>query len=212
MPNKQLSCTECGSNFVFSERDQAFFEQKGFREPRRCPSCRGQRAGKPTKTLYTAYCAHGNHSVQVPFEVDASRPWICRDCKASKDASMFHGNCSDCGAAVRLPFTPDAGRPIYCKTCYQTRPAPPRRRPAGPIGSPRDKFLVDSKGLKIFYSALTGWTANSDVRSGGGYHLTPHGQPGIQRTPYGQPVGPRPSMARMGQPRIGGRRAFRPSR
>jgi hypothetical protein len=40
MPDKTLKCVDCGADFVFTERDQAFFAQKGFTEPKRCRPCR----------------------------------------------------------------------------------------------------------------------------------------------------------------------------
>lgn len=44
MPDKTLSCKDCGSEFVFSEGEQAFYKEKGFEnEPMRCPDCRRRR-------------------------------------------------------------------------------------------------------------------------------------------------------------------------
>lgn len=40
--DKYLVCSErdCGAEYIFSVRDQEFFTQKGFGEPKRCPACR----------------------------------------------------------------------------------------------------------------------------------------------------------------------------
>ena len=44
MPDKNLICKECGSSFVFTEGEQAFYKEKGFaNEPARCPACRKRR-------------------------------------------------------------------------------------------------------------------------------------------------------------------------
>ena len=44
MPDKTLSCKECGSEFVFTEGEQQFYQEKGFQnEPQRCPDCRRAR-------------------------------------------------------------------------------------------------------------------------------------------------------------------------
>lgn len=40
MPDKKLNCADCGTEFIFSERDQQFFAQKGFADPKRCKPCR----------------------------------------------------------------------------------------------------------------------------------------------------------------------------
>lgn len=41
MPDKTLICKDCNAEFVFTEGEQAFYQEKGFQnEPQRCPSCR----------------------------------------------------------------------------------------------------------------------------------------------------------------------------
>lgn len=41
MADKTLTCKDCGSEFVFTENEQAFYKEKGFEnEPQRCASCR----------------------------------------------------------------------------------------------------------------------------------------------------------------------------
>lgn len=41
MPDKTLRCRDCGSEFIFSEGEQAFYKEKGFEnEPQRCADCR----------------------------------------------------------------------------------------------------------------------------------------------------------------------------
>ena len=43
MADKTLTCSDCGMEFAFTEREQAFYAEKGFTEPRRCSSCRASR-------------------------------------------------------------------------------------------------------------------------------------------------------------------------
>ncbi len=38
--DKLLVCEDCGSKFVFDAGEQIFFKEKGFTEPKRCPTCR----------------------------------------------------------------------------------------------------------------------------------------------------------------------------
>lgn len=41
MADKNLVCKDCGATFVFTEGEQAFYQEKGFtNEPQRCPDCR----------------------------------------------------------------------------------------------------------------------------------------------------------------------------
>jgi hypothetical protein len=41
MPDKKMVCKDCQTDFLFTEGEQAFYEEKGFQnEPQRCPDCR----------------------------------------------------------------------------------------------------------------------------------------------------------------------------
>lgn len=40
MKNKKIICCDCGNEFDFTPRDQKFFAEKGFQDPKRCKSCR----------------------------------------------------------------------------------------------------------------------------------------------------------------------------
>ena len=41
--DKNLTCADCSQEFVFTASEQDFYAQRGFTEPRRCPSCRASR-------------------------------------------------------------------------------------------------------------------------------------------------------------------------
>lgn len=44
MADKTITCKDCGSEFVFTEGEQAFYQEKGFtNDPVRCPDCRKAR-------------------------------------------------------------------------------------------------------------------------------------------------------------------------
>jgi hypothetical protein len=43
VPDQTLSCRDCKASFVFTEREQQFFQEKGFNPPVRCPECRKRR-------------------------------------------------------------------------------------------------------------------------------------------------------------------------
>lgn len=41
MPDKTLICKDCQQEFVFTEGEQEFYQEKGLvNEPQRCPECR----------------------------------------------------------------------------------------------------------------------------------------------------------------------------
>src|SRR4029450_13022487 len=42
--DKNLTCTDCGTSFVFTAGEQRFYQEKGFgHEPRRCRDCRSKK-------------------------------------------------------------------------------------------------------------------------------------------------------------------------
>lgn len=44
MADKTIVCKDCGSEFIFTEGEQAFYQEKGFtNDPVRCPECRKTR-------------------------------------------------------------------------------------------------------------------------------------------------------------------------
>jgi len=43
MPDKDLSCVECAKQFTFTDKEQQFYTERGFQEPKRCSSCRAAR-------------------------------------------------------------------------------------------------------------------------------------------------------------------------
>jgi len=36
----EIKCIGCGKNFIFTTRDQDFYAEKGYSDPKRCYSCR----------------------------------------------------------------------------------------------------------------------------------------------------------------------------
>ena len=41
MADKTIVCKDCGSEFIFTEGEQAFYQENGFtNDPVRCPECR----------------------------------------------------------------------------------------------------------------------------------------------------------------------------
>ena len=87
-----LKCVDCGSEFVFTAGEQAFYADKGFRnEPKRCKGCKGKRAENM-----------GQGGSGAP-------------------RSETRTSCSQCGKETTVPFKPTQGRPVYCRECFQQR-------------------------------------------------------------------------------------------
>ena len=43
MADQNITCKGCNVEFVFSERDQAFYQERGFSAPQSCRDCRAKR-------------------------------------------------------------------------------------------------------------------------------------------------------------------------
>lgn len=43
---KVIKCKECGENFELSDKEQAWYKEQNFAEPKRCLSCRKLRRDK----------------------------------------------------------------------------------------------------------------------------------------------------------------------
>lgn len=97
MPDKTLTCRDCGAEFVFTEGEQAFYLQKGFtNEPTRCPSCRAARkssrsegSSSGTREMFPAVCAQCGKATQVPFQPRTDRPVYCSECYAAQRGSGY---------------------------------------------------------------------------------------------------------------------------
>jgi CxxC-x17-CxxC domain-containing protein len=90
--DKVLKCAECGTEFVFTAGEQAFFADKGFRhEPKRCKNCKSTRSsGSPSgnagRAETRAVCSQCGKETTVPFKPTQGRPVYCRECFQSRRA------------------------------------------------------------------------------------------------------------------------------
>ncbi len=92
--DRNLTCVECDSEFVFSADDQQFHAEREYQDPKRCPSCRqakrgggggyggggGGYGGGGSRQMYDAVCADCGNACQVPFQPRQDRPVYCNDC------------------------------------------------------------------------------------------------------------------------------------
>ncbi len=131
MADKTLTCSDCGMEFAFTEREQAFYAEKGFSEPRRCPSCRASRkaarsggdssygAGSYSGGGYdSGYGGGGGYSAGGSGGYEGGGGYGNR---SSAPREMFTATCSSCGREARVPFRPTNGKPVYCSDCFRTQ-------------------------------------------------------------------------------------------
>jgi len=122
--DKNLTCADCGQEFVFTASEQDFYAQRGFTEPRRCPSCRASRkAARNTAgggSDYGSYGAGGGYSAGGGgggYGGGGGGGYGSRD---RGPREMFAATCSNCGREAQVPFRPTSGKPVYCSDCFRT--------------------------------------------------------------------------------------------
>ncbi len=130
MADKTLTCSDCGMEFAFTEREQAFYAEKGFSEPRRCPSCRASRkaarqsegggygGGSYAGGGYdSGYSSGGGYSAGG-YGGGGGGGYGNR---SSAPREMFDATCSNCGKDAKVPFRPTNGKPVYCSDCFRAQ-------------------------------------------------------------------------------------------
>lgn len=114
--DKTLTCSDCNQAFTFTASEQDFYTERGFTEPRRCPSCRaarkaqrGDSGGYGGGSSYGSGGGYGGgggggggYGSRGPRE-------------------MFAATCSACGQETEVPFRPTSGKPVYCSSCFAQR-------------------------------------------------------------------------------------------
>ncbi|RCX18826.1 CxxC-x17-CxxC domain-containing protein [Anaerobacterium chartisolvens] len=91
--DKILVCKDCSREFVFTAREQEFYESKGFQnEPLRCKECR-----------------------------DLKKSQFNRDSSVKREREMYDAVCSECGRETKIPFKPHLDKPVYCSECFSKR-------------------------------------------------------------------------------------------
>jgi CxxC-x17-CxxC domain-containing protein len=91
--DKTLKCVECGSDFVFTSGEQAFYADRGFKnEPKRCKNCKGKRGASPGgagshRSETTTKCSQCGKETTVPFKPTQGRPVYCRECFQQRRAA-----------------------------------------------------------------------------------------------------------------------------
>lgn len=94
--DKNLTCRDCGADFVFTASEQDFFAEKGFtNEPGRCPACRAARK-----------------------QQNNSRGGFGGGRSNYQQREMHDVTCAACGVQTQVPFRPSSDRPVYCRDCF----------------------------------------------------------------------------------------------
>ena len=83
--DKELKCSSCGAEFVFTAGEQQFFHSKGYtNEPKRCRICRSNTTGLRSRRDTSVSCADCGRTTTVPFQPSQNRPVYCAECFAKQ--------------------------------------------------------------------------------------------------------------------------------
>lgn len=102
--DRELTCRDCGSAFIFTAGEQEFYATKGLQhDPVRCPSCRAnRRTMRPDEReeapSYGVFVSWGG---RTPRQLHAA-------------------TCHQCGQMTEIPFMPRGDRPVFCSNCYNS--------------------------------------------------------------------------------------------
>ena len=126
--DKNLTCADCGQEFVFTASEQDFYAQRGFTEPRRCASCRASRKAARNSesggSSYGGYGAGGGYSAGGNGGGYGGGGGGGGSSYGSRDRGpreMFTATCSSCGREAQVPFRPTSGKPVYCSDCFRSQ-------------------------------------------------------------------------------------------
>ena len=128
MADKTLTCSDCSMEFAFTEREQAFYAEKGFSEPRRCPSCRASR--KAARNSDSGGYGGGSYAGGYDSGYGGGGGYSAGGYggggggyggRSSGPREMFTATCSSCGREARVPFRPTNGKPVYCSDCFRSQ-------------------------------------------------------------------------------------------
>jgi CxxC-x17-CxxC domain-containing protein len=123
--DKNLTCADCGQEFVFTASEQDFYAQRGFTEPRRCPSCRASRKAARNSegggSSYGSYGAGGGSSAGGAGSYGSGGGGGGGGAYRDRGPrEMFAATCSNCGREAQVPFRPTSGKPVYCSDCFRS--------------------------------------------------------------------------------------------
>ncbi len=124
--DKTLTCADCSQAFTFTASEQDFYAERGFTEPKRCPTCRAARkaARNTGGGGYGGYSSGGGYSAGGAYSAGGYGGDSYGDGAPRRGPrEMFPATCSACGQETEVPFRPTSGKPVYCSTCFAQRRA-----------------------------------------------------------------------------------------
>jgi CxxC-x17-CxxC domain-containing protein len=123
--DKNLTCADCGQEFVFTASEQDFYSQRGFSEPRRCASCRASRKAARGDSGGSSYggSSYGGGYSSGAGSYGGGGGGGGGGSYDRGPREMFTATCSSCGKEASVPFRPTSGKPVYCSDCFRSQRA-----------------------------------------------------------------------------------------
>jgi len=103
-----ITCIDCGKDFVWTVGEQIFFRDKGLQNPpKRCKECK-QAKNNRLNAILTAHETGIKQKIEVAVY------------------------CAQCSGYTTVPFYPSQGRPVLCRSCFlEKNPLPKNGREEG---------------------------------------------------------------------------------
>ena len=121
MSDRTLTCRDCGQQFTFTAGEQAFYQERGFSEPQRCPTCRqarkAQRGSSGGGYDSGGYGGGGGGG----YSSSGGGGGYSSGGGGGGPRQMYPTTCSNCGAPTEVPFLPRGDKPVYCRDCFQQK-------------------------------------------------------------------------------------------
>lgn len=91
---QSILCIDCKNEFIWTAGEQAFFRDKGLKNPpKRCKECK-QAKNERLAAIAAAQAAGVKQRIEVSV------------------------HCASCGTLTTVPFYPSQGRPVFCRSCF----------------------------------------------------------------------------------------------
>lgn len=115
-----LTCIDCQKTFEFSEEEQRFYQQRGFRVPVRCLDCRAARRAARNADLIRNAEPESSWTETLGHYGGATNSSRNGLNGRRNGGTGYPAVCAQCGKDTIVPFEPRSGRPVYCRDCFTT--------------------------------------------------------------------------------------------
>ena len=123
--DRNITCADCGQEFVFTASEQAVYAEKGFTDaPKRCKACRQARKAQRNAGSGYGDDSYGGSSSGGGSSYGGGGGGSYGGGGGGYDRpprQLYDAVCADCGKTAQVPFQPTGSRPVYCNDCFRSR-------------------------------------------------------------------------------------------